>query len=293
MEKPPTPYFSPGPPPPPPRKDVWSACKSLWIWGGTGILVVLWFPLVAAAWLVDRASPLRLRVSGMVRRLNILINRVNPLMRIEVEGLGIVKPGKCYLVVANHQSMTDIPLLARLPLTIKWVAKHSLFRAPFTGWMMRMSGDIPVDTRTEEKKRRVIDRARFYLDQGLSVLFFPEGRRSGDGSVYRFSRGAFEVAIAAQKPILPVAIDGLSNLLPMNTWRFGRSGRVRMKVLPPVETRGMTPGEEERLRERVRFRIVEQIAEWRGCDPDEVDGILRNAHAQARGEHSDDAPLLI
>ena len=150
-----------------------------------------------------------------------------------------------------------------------------------------------MDTRTEEAKRRVIDQAQLYLKAGLCVLFFPEGRRSGDGNVYRFSRGAFEVAIATQRPLLPVAIDGLSNLLPMNTWRFGRSGRVRMKVLAPVETRGMVAADEERLREQVRFRIVEQVAEWRGCDPDEVDGILRNAHLFAHEQHADEAPLLI
>jgi 1-acyl-sn-glycerol-3-phosphate acyltransferase len=292
MDKPLTPYFSPGPPPPPPKREVWNTLKSVWIWGGTALLVILWFPLVALTWLIARRDPARRRVSAMVRRLNILVNRVNPLMRIEVEGLAAVRAGQSCVVVCNHQSMTDIPLLARLPLEIKWVAKHVLFAMPFTGWMMRMSGDIPVDTRSEDKKRQVLSRARDYLDRGLCVLFFPEGRRSGDGAVYRFSRGAFELAVAAQKPILPVAIDGLHTLLPMNTWRFGRAGVVRMKVLEPVETRGLEPKDAEWLREQVRFRILEQIAEWRGCDPDEVDGILRNAREQARRELGE-TPLLI
>jgi 1-acyl-sn-glycerol-3-phosphate acyltransferase len=244
---------------------------------------------VGLAWCLDRKAPERRKVSAAVRRLNVLVNRLNPMMRISVEGLDIVQPGKSYLVVSNHQSMTDIPLLARLPLEIKWVAKYVLFQFPFTGWMMRMAGDIPVDTRTEERKRLVVDQSIAYLKAGLSVLFFPEGRRSGDGCIYRFSRGAFEVAIQAGRPILPVAIDGLTHLLPMNTWRFGPAGQVRMKVLPPVDTRGMTEADIDTVREQVRFLIIEQIAEWRQKDPDEVDGILRHAgshHARHPGEEA-------
>jgi 1-acyl-sn-glycerol-3-phosphate acyltransferase len=292
MPDPADPYSSPGPPPPPPRRDFWSFCKSSWIWGGTALLVVLWFPLVALAWCFDRNHPGRPRVTAAVRFLNRVVNRVNPLMRIQVEGAEHIDPSRAYVVVANHQSMADIPLVSRLPLRLKWVAKHTLFTFPFTGWMMRLAGDIPVDNRSEHKRRAVLDQATAYLDLGLSVMFFPEGRRSGDGRVYRFNRGAFDLAVATQRPLLPVAIDGLTHLLPMNTWRFGPSGQVRLRALPPVETAGMSETEMDDLRERVRFRIVSQLAAWRGSDPDEVDGILANARALHGASGEEEPPLF-
>ncbi len=99
----------------------------------------------------------------------------------------------------------------------------------------------------------------------------PEGTRSRDGRVRDFHDGAFRLAIEAGVPILPLAIDGTADALPVNGWVFGPV-HCRLRVLDPVETVGFAPAQAPQLRESVRRSIVEQIAEWRGVPPEEVDG---------------------
>ena len=252
---------------------------SLWIWTGTALIVLLWLPLIALRRLTDR-TPARRPTSELVRRLNLFINRVNPLLRVRVEGFSNLRPGTCYLVVCNHQSLADIPLLARMPFPLKWVAKKDLFRVPVTGWIMRMAGDIPVSRGVPGNRESVLARAGAYLQAGMSVLFFPEGRRTGDGAMGRFSRGAFELAVSTGATLLPVVIDGLWTLLPASAWRFGHAGMIRLRVLPPIDTRGLVPGDEDALRAGVRRQMIQTLAEFRGVSPGEVDGIERAAQAR-------------
>ncbi|MFO1530352.1 MAG: lysophospholipid acyltransferase family protein [Kiritimatiellia bacterium] len=152
--------------------------RSLWIWAGTALVLLLWLPVIALRRMADR-TPAHRATSALVRRLNLFINRVNPLLRVRVEGFSNLRPGICYLVVCNHQSLADIPLLARMPFPLKWVAKKDLFRVPVTGWIMRMAGDIPVSRGVPGNREAVLARAGEYLREGVSVLFFPEGRRTG------------------------------------------------------------------------------------------------------------------
>jgi 1-acyl-sn-glycerol-3-phosphate acyltransferase len=111
-----------------------------------------------------------------------------------------------------------------------------------------------------------------YLSRHCSVMFFPEGTRSPDGRVGRFTDGAFALAVKAQVPILPVAIDGSRDCLPKRSWRFGPPQAIKLRVLPPVATNGMTMEEVASLREKVRGAIIAQVAEWRGESLGAVDG---------------------
>ena len=104
-------------------------------------------------------------------------------------------------------------------------------------------------------------------------MFFPEGTRSRDGRIRSFSDGAFRLAIKAQVPILPLAIDGTQNALPKHSWKFGEAKNVRLKVLPPVPTDGLTAADTQALREQVRQQIVAQVADWRGVPVAEVDAL--------------------
>ncbi len=253
-----------------------STLRSLWVWFAVVMLIVIWLPLLATIRLFDR-DPVLYRTGRWFRRLGIAMTKVNPAWKLQVSGYHVTDPRRPYVVVSNHQSQADIPLVSHLPWEMKWIGKAELFRLPVIGWMMHLSGDIPVDRGDRRSGARMLLQAKSVLQQRCSVMFFPEGTRSPDGRVGRFNDGAFHLAIKAQVPILPIAIEGSYACLPKKTWRFGRPATILLKVLPPVETEGMTGRDVESLREKVRQAILTQVAGWRGESPEAVDALGRKA----------------
>ncbi|GIV61584.1 MAG: 1-acyl-sn-glycerol-3-phosphate acyltransferase [Rhodothermaceae bacterium] len=246
--------------------------RSLWVWSSNVLLILLWLPLLALIRLFDR-DPARYTTGRWFRRLGAAMTRVNPFWRVEVSGERIEDPRRPYVVVCNHQSNVDIPVISRLPWDMKWVAKAELFRVPVVGWMMRLAGDIPVERGEQMSRARVLVAARRVLENRCSVMFFPEGTRSRDGRVYAFNDGAFRLAIKAGVPVLPLVLDGSFNALPKDSWRFGEPSTIRLRVLPPVETAGLRSGDTAALRDRVRQMIVAQVAAWRGVPVEAVDAL--------------------
>ena len=251
---------------------MWLAIRSLWIWAASAVLIVSRLPGLALLRLFDR-DPALYRTGLYFRGLGPLLARVNPSWRVRVTGVTIEDPRRPYVVVSNHQSMADIPLVSHLPFEMKWIGKESLFRVPIMGWLMRLAGDIPLDRGDRRKGAKVLLRANYYLQHRCSVMFFPEGTRSRDGRVGRFNDGAFLLAIRNQLPVLPLALDGSLNCLPKHSWIFGAVQDIHLHALPPVDTTGLTTRDVAELRERVRSRIIAQIAHWRGVPPGEVDGV--------------------
>ncbi len=248
--------------------------RSLWIWLALATLVLLWLPLLACIRLFDR-DPVRYRTGRWFRRLGVAMTRVNPGWRLTISGVRVDNPRRPYVVVSNHQSHADIPLISHLPWEMKWVAKRELFHIPVVGWMMRLAGDIPLDRRDPRSGARMLLQASRYLERKCSVMFFPEGTRSPDGRVQRFTDGAFHLAIRAGAPVLPLAVDGSRGCLPKKSWRFGRADRILLSVLPPVETSGLSSEDVSALRDQVRARIIAQVAAWRGVPEPAVDGSAR------------------
>src|SRR5690606_18366456 len=185
-------------------------------------------------------DPALYRTGRMFRRLGLFLVRVNPLWKVQLSGVKIDNPRNPYVVVGNHQSLGDIPVISNLPWEMKWVAKEELFKIPVLGWLMSLAGDIPVNRRGVRRWEQVANRAGHYLDHNCSVMIFPEGTRSPDGALQRFTDGAFALAIKHQVPILPLVIDGTFDCLPKNTWIFGKSEDMRVMVLEPIPTLGMT-----------------------------------------------------
>lgn len=250
-----------------------STLYSLWTWAAVTTLIVLWLPLLALIRLFDR-DPARYRTGRWFRRLGQAITKVNPAWKIHLSGARIDDPRRPYVVVSNHQSQADIPIISCLPWEMKWVAKAELFKVPFAGWMMRLAGDIALDRDSQRNRVKAMIAARQYLRQQCSVMFFPEGTRSRDGRVHAFTDGAFRLAIKEQVPVLPLAIDGTRDTLPKETWKFGRADSVRLEVLPPVETTGLQAADTEGLRAQVRGQIVARLAAWRGVPAEAVDATM-------------------
>jgi len=228
--------------------------------------------------LFDR-DPVRYRTGLWFRRLGRAITRANPAWHLTVTGNTSIDPRRPYVVVSNHQSMADIPLISNLPWEMKWLAKEELFRLPYLGWMLRLAGDIRVDRKDARSGGQALQRARHYLDQKCSVMIFPEGTRSLDGRVRRFSEGAFHLAVTSGTAILPIAVDGTFDCIPKNTWQLGPPSEIRLHLLDPVETLGCSREDISAVRDRVRSAIVSQIASWRNVPPASVDGLAESSHS--------------
>lgn len=256
-----------------------SVLVSLWVWGAIVALILLWLPVMLVARLVDR-DPALYNTGLVLRRLGRWMTYVNPFWDIELEGPFPDNPRNPYVVVSNHFSQADPPIIAWVPWEMKWVAKKALFHLPAAGWLLRLGGDIPVDRSDKRSRARVLETATEYLERACSVMFFPEGTRSRDGRIQRFSDGAFRLAIKRGVPVLPIAIDGTHEALPKDSVWFNPSvEKIRVKVLEPVDTSAYTPNEARSLQRHVRARIIGQVASWRGVPPAEVDALDGTAAA--------------
>lgn len=246
--------------------------KSVLIWFGVVLLVLVWLPLLAIRRLLDR-DPAHYGTGKLFRKLGKYISRINPNWKIAISGRTDIDDRKPYVMVCNHLSQADIPLISNLPWEMKWVAKKELFELPLVGWMMKLAGDVTVDRRAPDRKEATLAQGSYYLNHQCSVMFFPEGTRSRSGKLNAFTRGAFELAIREQIPILPLVIDGTQNTLPKRSWKFGVAKHIKLKVLDPIPTKGYSTKEVSKLTQEVRTKIFDQLVEWRDVDPVYIDAL--------------------
>jgi 1-acyl-sn-glycerol-3-phosphate acyltransferase len=160
-----------------------------------------------------------------------------------------------FVVCSNHQSQLDIPLLlACLPTGLRFLAKRSLFFIPVFGWSMFLAGFVPVDRASHKRTRESIGRAAKSIRKGPSVVVFPEGTRTHDGTMTPFKSGAFVLALRAQVPVLPVAIVGMFDIVPRT--RLGvHPGNVELRVGTPIETVGLSAASRDELRNQTQAAV--------------------------------------
>jgi len=140
---------------------------------------------------------------------------------VRVIGLDRVDTTRPAVYAANHISALDIPLLfASLPFQFRILAKQHLFRYPFVGGYLKRSGQYPVDHSNARASIRSLGKAIDGLKSGMPLVIFPEGGRAADGHIMPFMSGAFYASIKAQVPVVPMAIVGTFEALPMNTYHI-------------------------------------------------------------------------
>lgn len=138
------------------------------------------------------------------------------------------------IFMSNHQSNFDIlSLLAAMPRKFYWIAKKELFEIPIFGSSMRRGGYIPLDRADGRKALQSLDETAAAIQQGKSVVLFPEGTRSTDGKLLPFKRGGFILARKAAVPVIPVTINGSGRINPAGQLRL-YSGDIRITLHPPV-----------------------------------------------------------
>lgn len=181
-------------------------------------------------------------------------------VKVETEGMERLRPGLPYVMVANHLSYMDTPvLLPNLPVEFRFLAKKGLFQIPFLGWHLHRAGHIPVPLGDPRASVKTLTRAAEMIRRRrLSLLIFPEGGRSMSGELQEFIDGAAYLAIKAQAPIVPVALVGTRGILAMGSGTFHR-GLVRIRVGEPIPTEGLGAHDRGRLTALAREKIVEML----------------------------------
>jgi 1-acyl-sn-glycerol-3-phosphate acyltransferase len=154
-------------------------------------------------------------------------------VRVTVRGLDRVTPGTTYIFVSNHQSIYDIPVIfASLPYQVRIIAKTSLAKFPVLGWHLKRGGHLFVD-RKHPDPSGILKRWRALVTEGLSLLIFAEGTRSGDGQVARFKAGSFLLALQAGLPVVPLAVIGTRHVMKKGRLRT-EPGEVTLIVHDPI-----------------------------------------------------------
>ena len=198
---------------------------------------------------------------------------------LRVNGLSDLDPRRQYVFMVNHQSNIDIPVLlyGLSGFQLRWLAKKEMLWVPFLGWAMWAARHIAVDRGDRNDALRSLKKAQERMAGGISIVFFPEGTRSSDGTLLPFKRGGFLLAVKTQTPIVPVTINGSGKILAKGEWRV-RPGEIRVTVGSPVSVEGDGAKNLRALSARVRELIAANL------DPAEATTERKNDRVQTAVE---------
>lgn len=177
--------------------------------------------------------------------------------KVTCVGAGNVDMATPYVICPNHVSYMDTPvLLSYVPANFRFLARKELFMIPFLGGHLKRAGNISVPLEDPRGSLKVLSHAGHAMKKsGLSLLIFPEGGRSVTGVMEPFKDGAAYLAIKGEVPILPVAIIGIKDVLPMHSHHV-RPGRVTIRIGKPIETTGMRSHDRTALTQRLYDEIA-------------------------------------
>src|ERR1700760_4883639 len=157
---------------------------------------------------------------------------------------------------SNHTSFMDTPLVfAGLPFQFRILAKQSLWKWPFIGWHLNRSGQIPIDEQTNSSAIAGLNRAIRAVKDGMPIFIFPEGGRTKDGEMQPFMKGPAYISIRARVPLVPMALVGTYELLPIHTHHF-RPRPVKLVIGKPIDSSSYSIRQTDELTDRLRDEIL-------------------------------------
>jgi 1-acyl-sn-glycerol-3-phosphate acyltransferase len=222
-----------------------------------GVLCWVVIPLAIAARKISGSSRTAL---WMARNIWAPVILTGGLARLRVSGLGNLSRVRPALIVSNHHSYADIPILYRsLPIPLYFVAKKELERMPLIGRFGHAVGMIYLDRSTHQRAAKGILDLEAALRRGEWTAVFPEGTRSVDGILGNFASGSFAAAIAAGVDVVPVAILGSERMLRRGGFLV-RPSKIRVLIGKPIPTAGLNPGHRFELAAKTHAAVSGLIA---------------------------------
>ena len=198
--------------------------------------------------LFDSSSNLSHKVSSLWGRWLCTLNGI----QVDVEGLEHLQQDQAQILIANHQGFFDIFALSGfLPLQIRWMAKSSLFKIPFVGWSITASGYIPVDRSNRKKSYQAFLTTIEKLKAGNSIVIFPEGTRSEDGTIGPFKKGSLLLSVRSGAPLVPVTLLGTGSIIKKGSCII-KPGRVQIIISPPLSSQAVKDDKEENVLRTLR-----------------------------------------
>lgn len=238
--------------------------KSVWVWLSSIIFITLALPVAFILWLISIPFDKRRLMNNrwMVIQ-GIVLTKMSPFWKVVVDGREKIDQNQAYVIVPNHQSMLDIVFFNMLHHRLRWVSKIEVFKIPIVGWEMRMVKYIELVRGNKASVVKMMESCVESLQEGISVVIFPEGTRSLTGAIGKFKPGAFQIAVKTDKPLLPVLIDGTGDILPKKGFLFGSRIVVRIRVLDPIFPGNFITGDPDELAAMVQAKMVSAMDQLR------------------------------
>jgi len=231
-----------------------------WLFFGSSSIAL--FPVAVLIWLVTAPfDPRRRALHQFTCFWASLYTWLNPAWPVQIEGRDKIRPDETYVMVSNHLSFLDILVLCRLFKHFKWVSKTENFRVPIIGWNMRLNRYIELRRGDRASVVQMMKACRAALAEGNSLLMFPEGTRSPTGRLREFKTGAFDIAMDARRPILPIALQGTHDALPKRGFILRGRHPIRVRVLDALPYADFAELSSEDLAARVRGLIAAELEE--------------------------------
>jgi 1-acyl-sn-glycerol-3-phosphate acyltransferase len=209
---------------------------SIYIWAFIVITIFPLFLLYLMIWILvspfDQRKIVTYYFTVLWTRLYL---NINPGWRILVENREKIDRSGNYILVSNHQSIIDIALLLQIRINFKWVSKIELAKVPFVGWVIWMNDHILVRRGDRQSVIQMAEACKKSLSEGISILMFPEGTRSGNGGLQAFKEGAFILAKENGVSILPIVLDGANDALPRKGFWFRVNQIFTIRLLDEID----------------------------------------------------------
>ncbi|OGP90369.1 MAG: hypothetical protein A2156_00110 [Deltaproteobacteria bacterium RBG_16_48_10] len=223
--------------------------RTVFVWSCIVLSGMVLGSLAIIAYLVDPKGRVSHRFAKLWGRVALMVNGIH----VKMEGVEHLCKESSYIFMSNHQGSYDIfTLLGHLPFQFKWLAKKELFSIPIIGWAMTAAGYISIDREGTRETVGAMNKAARKIREGMSVVIFPEGSRSADGSIHPFKKGGFTLAIKSKVPIVPIAIAGSREIMPKDKLTIS-PGDIRVRLGQPIET--------ERCSMKDRNSLIKQVGE--------------------------------
>ena len=188
---------------------------------------------------------------------------LSPIWSVTITGRKNADRKKSYVMICNHQSMLDIPIIYRIFLHFKWVSKASLFKVPVIGWNLSLNRHIKLERTSTESQRKMFRMCAKHIQNGSSVMIFPEGTRSRNGELRAFKEGAFLIALKQKTDILPIVLDGSYKALPEKGFFPNRKQKISVHILPPVSYDNIKQMGVRQLSEHIHTIIADELTGMR------------------------------